>query len=961
VTVIDPQTRTNGSLVSSAGLSPTGSCVRDPLCRILRDPYVAACAAVIVAWTGIWLAAFPNLYGWLTDDAMTFARIRLYEQGGIHLLDIPWFHAYMWILMTPPLLFHWAVPSHEIPRAWQYTPQFRALILYTILLHSILLCIVAYFLTKLSSNRWVCFGAFLLWVTSPTLIYFADLLDSRYLGFLFGIPAMIMLLNAAERMNRPATWKRRVTDSALPGFLMAVGQAVHYNCVYLCGTFALAYWGILLFRSRWNRTCVHNFWLFVLGGMAWIIPVELLSLAFHPFPESMLGLLIMQVQNNVVWPHQPSNLSQWTYEFYHEMGAPLMLATFAGGLMFAWKPLRPTYAASLPSLVMVWSCAIMTAYIVFGHTYPLYRDVSGFQIFYMLFAMVAFERLLHGLRGLDKMLKILVAVGAIVLMAYVPTFLRSPEVFVAQQGLGRAVNYAYSKTNARHVFFMATYDWDPNPHAIITRAQFDALRPSDYLITDYPIFNHIKYPDLFALLHDVKPVASFPTLWCTQENWVEVGPYFDYRPWQDEPMNCEAQVYKVADIWAAEKGPILKIAKVTADSTASAYQSPSRVFAVRNPTYPVNDDYLTGLHDLFEDLWKSEPTPFPHWLQVRFVHLVTIGAVTIVPPDWEYVGRIREMEIWGSSGPLNQWHLLWSRKDLLDKSIFTARFRPTRVDYLRFVIERQGRHQDNSAAAIVYMTFPGYRVDASAVLRDGAFMPYMDTSQVASGLAIGPNGCLWLLGQQLWPGGHAVYVMDKHGALSLVPGAQVISVAPFGVGEAHAVNSPGELYRFDAGLGRFLMVPGQRGRLIEVARGAGQSAWVLDGDHRVFFIERGRSREVCSKGCAASLTSDLAGSPWIITSSGAIAAYDPKRNTFREIPHSPRVRALAVGGSDDIWYLDGSSDSEGARRIYRYDLSQGRSEEVPGLARAISVAPDGRPWILGPDGRVYRFVGRFEP
>lgn len=952
----------NGHRTPAPGALPGSdrSRVAQQLKTIFRDPYFLSCTAVIVAWTAAWLSVFPNLYGWLTDDAMTFARIRVFEQGGVHLFDIPWFHAYMWILVTPAWLFHWAVPSHEIPRTWQYTPQFRALILYTILLHSLLLALVSFFLTKLSTNRWICFGAFVLWATSPTLIYFGDLLDSRYLGLLFCIPAMTILLSRAERMAQAQPILRRVLYTFLPGLMMAIGQAVHYNCIYLSGSFAIAYWATLILGSRFNSAHIKNFGLFLLGGLAWLVPVEVLSLAYHPFSQSMIGLLLLQVRNNVVWPHQPSNVAQWIYEFVHEMGVPLMLAAAAGFALLAWKRWRPAHVGDLAAVVMVASSAIMALYLALGRTYPLYRDVAAFQIFYMLFATTAVALLVQSLRRFGKLTQFLSAIAIMAAIAFLPTFVRTPEVFAAQQGLGKAVNFAYSKAGANHVYFMATYDWDSNPKAIISRAQFDALKPSDLLVTDYPIFFHVKYPDIFALLHDVRPVASFPTLWCTQENWVEVGPYFDYRRWQDEPMNCNASVYRMADVLAAERGPVLKIASVTADSVASRAQAPSRVFAIRNPSYPVNDDYLTGLHDQFQDLWKSAATSFPHWLEVRFAKPTRIGLVTIVPPDWEYVGRIRRMKVYGSANAAAPWTLLWSQKHLMDKSIFTVRFHPKRLEYLRFDIQRQGRHRENNSAALVYLRFPGYRVDASSVLSDGAFNAYAMTSQLASSLALGPNGRLWLLGVRGGLGGYSVYRADDHGTMQLLPGAEAVSLTPTSGGRSFAVNAEGKLYAFSKRTSVFREVSGTLGiPLVSVARGARGSVWLLGGpgrtggdtiSYRVFKLEPTGLKQVPAR--AEMLAIDRSEGPWIITPAGKIARYRAAKGRFVEVTGALGARDLAVGRKGNVWFLRRRIDGASALAVYR--ISQGGAVRVPGLATAIALGPGGRPWILGADHRVYR-------
>ena len=153
-----------------------------------------------------------------------------------------------------------------------------------------------------------------------------------------------------------------------------------------------------------------------------------------------------------------------------------------------------------------------------------------------------------------------IATALFVVIAFVPSLVRTPEVFVAAQGLGRAVNLAHSLTSPNHVFLIEFYDSDLHPQSIISREDFNALGARDYIVTVFPTFFFVKYPDIFALLHDTRPIASFPTEWCTIENWIEQRTYWDFRRYHKEPESCNAQVYSVADIRRMATGKPLEVA-----------------------------------------------------------------------------------------------------------------------------------------------------------------------------------------------------------------------------------------------------------------------------------------------------------------------------------------------------------------------------------------------------------------
>ena len=268
-----------------------------------------------------------------------------------------------------------------------------------------------------------------------------------------------------------------------------------------------------------------------------------------------------------------------------------------------------------------------------------------------------------------------------------------------------------------------------HPHSIVARHDFDHLKPGDYLVTVFPTTYFVKYPDIFALMHETKPVASFPTEWCTHENWVEERTYWEFRRYQDEPESCNSQVYSVKALRQTEATRSLKVATLDADSSLSPDLQPFWVFTLRNPRVPINN--FVGSFNrgpVFEDLWSSAETPGPHWIEMSFATPATIGSATIVPvnylapPLYAKVGRPQSVQIYGSSSRRGPLHLLWSGDGLRDDAIVSANFAPLTLAKVRFVLTQPKPDDWDRAiitsqrlpatlnSAIEYIHFPGYSV-----------------------------------------------------------------------------------------------------------------------------------------------------------------------------------------------------------------------------------------------------------
>lgn len=679
------------------------------LIRPFRDPYVAFCSITIVVWLLAWLAAFHNIYGWLLDDEDTFYRFQIYAVGGKNFFDIHWFHAYMWFLMLPQMLFHFSVPSHVAPRAYFLTSEFRALILYTIFLHGAVLALLAWFFRRICSNRLVCGAAFLLIVTSPTLALYTPLLDSRYLSLLSVLPALILMLRESESGFVDSRWARWAF--LLSGFLLGLGEDVHYECLYFSVPFAAVYWVQALWSGRRSIGRWRLFALFVVGLCAWIVPVQCLSLLFHPFGQSYIGTLLSQYSNQIPPYTRVENIAVWWKLFSSELGIPMMIAAVAGLIILLFDRLRPDYVSRFNALIIVVSAALFSAYLFESPTFPFYRMAFCYQFFYALSACIFAERAVSAI--IRNAAARRVAFAAIIVgLAFIPTFLRTPAVFAAQQGLGAAVNAAYSGAGRGAVFFIDVTDSDAVPQAVISRSQFDALTKRDYLVTYFPVTFHFKYPDLFALLESIKPVARYPTLWCTREMWAQAPTFYGTRNWADEPENCDALVYRVEDIKRAALRPKLIVASVRADSSAMPSMSPKRIFARRQPSYGW---YGMELWRIYWDMWVSAAKPGEHWVDIRFSKPEKLSRVTVVPPDFRvppdflWRGRQRDSNIAIETvGPNDRPNVVWEGRHLEGKVIINARFQPVTTSSLRVVLSQSPG--PNQRVALKYVDFPEYNV-----------------------------------------------------------------------------------------------------------------------------------------------------------------------------------------------------------------------------------------------------------
>ena len=168
-----------------------------------RNAYLLLVAATIATYLLLWLTHFQYVYGWLNDDRT------LYVKGLATLKDwsgaFSFYNAlqpYFFLISYLPLKLGVSLPSQPLPFLGEQTGQFRFLLLYTMLLHAVLLGVWAWFAPALTPSRLVAWLSLLLFATSPSLIFWSPQADSRVLGLPFLLAGLWLLVQRGH--SQPA-------------------------------------------------------------------------------------------------------------------------------------------------------------------------------------------------------------------------------------------------------------------------------------------------------------------------------------------------------------------------------------------------------------------------------------------------------------------------------------------------------------------------------------------------------------------------------------------------------------------------------------------------------------------------------------------------------------------------------------------------------------------------------------
>jgi len=222
--------------------------------------------------------------------------------------------------------------------------------------------------------------------------------------------------------------------------------------------------------------------------------------------------------------------------------------------------------------------------------------------------------------------------------------------------------------------------------------------PDDAWIVSYaPLDLVLLNPRIRPLLEEVAPVTAWPTVWATETVWAEVrgAGFYTYLP--ADPLIAQARIYAMSDIRrAADASELLAIAAIEADSDDG-------------PTHPATAALEpTGLSR--SHFWRSDATPMPHRLRVRFAAPVALGEVQVVQPTpVEERHRVSRLEV-RAIDEAGVARTVWRGDGLEDRPLVVATWPTTTVAALELVVERQASpFAESRSAAIEELVFPGHR------------------------------------------------------------------------------------------------------------------------------------------------------------------------------------------------------------------------------------------------------------
>jgi hypothetical protein len=653
-----------------------------------RQIYWIGTAVLVAAYVLVWLIHFRDVYGWLMDDRYVFlkgaATVRSFRNAfeGYNALQ-----PYFFLVSYLPLGSGWTLPSFSLPEFGARTGQFRFLLLYAVFLHGLVAVSWAWFAEKLVERRLVAFLSTLLLITSPSFVLWTPQPDSRVLGLPLALLGMALMFG----------WKAPTPSRMFAaGSLLSLAQSIHYTALYLIVPVCIVFWLQELWQRRadWARMAAF------VAGVLWLpVLLEGISVFIIRFPIQdgpFMTLLHLANGHRSVWTFS-ANIGMWIDWFRGEMGIALVASAAIGWVVFMRRsrisgpllePGRIVIGWAIP-LALVWLCVMWGAQ-------PMFRQTTTLQPFLFLFSAIAVlwasDWIFHDVRW--RVLAVAVLTAAIGMVGW----RESIQVFQAHLGLGRAINWAAAHHGNRQVYWLPIH-WYPDRVSLSTLDDLAKTPPGSWLITYAPWSFFTDRPFLRAYFESTQPLAAFPTLYSTGTLRAELKARGN-NDFRTDPLMAEARVFEISKLLEAMDGKPLEVESVTADSTWSAASEAVNVF-----------DRDASPDQVLE--WISAPTPAPHFLEMRFVHPVSLGEIQIVlPPTDRSTARISRLEI-RIAAEQGDFNTVWSGAGLEKFPVIRARWKPQRFSRLRCVIASQ---MDPSGpvpqATIDEIVFPGYRVAA---------------------------------------------------------------------------------------------------------------------------------------------------------------------------------------------------------------------------------------------------------
>jgi hypothetical protein len=213
-------------------------------------------------------------------------------------------------------------------------------------------------------------------------------------------------------------------------------------------------------------------------------------------------------------------------------------------------------------------------------------------------------------------------------------------------------------------------------------------------------------------------------------------------------------------------------------------------------------------------------------------------------------------------------------------------------------------------------------------------------------IGIGGNGAAWVLGEEVVPGGQAIFRWEGDQWRKVDGGARKIAVD--GNGNPWIIDSDNNILQWvnQAWTRR-------PGKAIDIAIGPQGGVFCIgqkgaDGNGDIFEW-KGNSNWANVGGRAVHIAVDHRSLPWVINVQNQVWRHDSRR--FVQIPGS--AIDIAIGGSGAVWVI--STDPVGPdNRIVVWNGTGWTP--VDGGAKVIAVGPNSLPWVAQAGGLIYQRV-----
>ena len=296
-----------------------------------------------------------------------------------------------------------------------------------------------------------------------------------------------------------------------------------------------------------------------------------------------------------------------------------------------------------------------------ANTMPFLRQTSFLQPFLFLGAGLGIVALVErcvprGRARTAALLVLLVGVG-------VTQWAQANSVFAAQQGVGRALEWAYAQ-KGDHSLAWLPVGWLETTTEVQTPDEINELPADAWLLSYFPMVFIDNSPSVRASLASAGALASWPSLYATDTVRAEHRGY-GFNDFRADSVLRSVQVVDVGALRAATQGRPVTVTAVTADSVASDRDEAVNVFdGDRSP------DGATA--------WLSADTPGPHQLEFTLGEPIPLSGLDVVLPGKDQAGK----DQWGSRADVLEiqvrdpggYHVVWRGTGLARYPLVPARW-----------------------------------------------------------------------------------------------------------------------------------------------------------------------------------------------------------------------------------------------------------------------------------------------